>query len=146
MGLLSGNTKEVVEDEVVEETKPKRKPYHLWKVGEEEFKLKLTTQEIVNIESKIGTNLLSVISKTEDGSVPPLKIMLLITHGAMKKFHHGIKEQDVITLFDKYCDEGGNQISFMTDVFIPIYQVSGFFSQPQAETMETHLVEAKEQM
>ena len=67
MGLLSGNTKEVVEDEVVEETKPKRKPYHLWKVGEEEFKLKLTTQEIVNIESKIGTNLLSVISKTEDG-------------------------------------------------------------------------------
>ena len=50
MGLLSGNTKEVVEDEVVEETKPKRKPYHLWKVGEEEFKLKLTTQEIVNIE------------------------------------------------------------------------------------------------
>ena len=142
MGLLSGNTKEVVEDEVVEETKPKRKPYHLWKVGEEEF----TTQEIVNIESKIGTNLLSVISKTEDGSVPPLKIMLLITHGAMKKFHHGIKEQDVITLFDKYCDEGGNQISFMTDVFIPIYQVSGFFSQAQAETMETHLVEAKEQM
>ena len=149
MGLLSENLenkKEVIEPEVVTEEKPKRKPYAIWKVDGDEYKLKLTTQEIVNIESKIGTNLLSVISKTEDGSVPPLKIMLLITHGAMKKFHHGIKEQDVITLFDKYCEEGGNQISFMTDVFIPIYQVSGFFSQAQAETMNTQLVEAKEQM
>jgi hypothetical protein len=150
MGLLSGNTEnqkeEIIEPEVVKDEKSKRKPYTIWKVDNEEYKLKLTTQEIVSIESKIGTNLLSVISKTEDGSVPPLKIMLLITHGAMKKFHHGIKEQDVITLFDKYCEEGGSQISFMTDVFIPIYQVSGFFSQAQAETMETHLVEAKEQM
>lgn len=148
MGLLSrtNEREEVIEPEVVTEEKPKRKPFTIWKVDNEEYKLKLTTQEIVSIESKIGTNLLSVISKTEDGSVPPLKIMLLITHGAIKKFHHGIKEQDVITLFDKYCDEGGNQISFMTDVFIPIYQVSGFFSQAQAETMNTQLVEAKEQM
>ena len=148
MGLLSGTTEseEIIEPEVVQDEKPKRKPFTIWKVDGDEYKLKLTTQEIVSIESKIGTNLLSVISRTEDGSVPPLKIMLLITHGAMKKFHHGIKEQDVITLFDKYCDEGGNQISFMTDVFIPIYQVSGFFSQAQAETMNTQLVEAKEQM
>ena len=71
MGLLSGNTenqkKEIIEPEVVKDEKPKRKPFTTWKVDNEEYKLKLTTQEIVSIESKIGTNLLSVISRTEDG-------------------------------------------------------------------------------
>ena len=58
----------------------------------------------------------------------------------------GIKEDDVITMFDKYCEEGGTQMSFMTDVFLPIYQVSGFFSRAQADTMDKKLVEAKELM
>ena len=109
-------------------------------------KLKLTTSEIVSLESKLRVNLLTIISSADDGSLPPLKVMLLITHGAMKKFQHGIKEDDVIELFDKYCEEGGTQMTFMTDVFLPIYQVSGFFSQAQAETMDKRLVEAKEQM
>ena len=152
MGLLSGNTKEVVEDEVVEEIQaevveaPKRKPFTIWEVDGKEYRLKLTTSEIVSLESKLRVNLLTIISSADDGSLPPLKVMLLITHGAMKKFQHGVKEDDVIELFDKYCEEGGTQMTFMTDVFLPIYQVSGFFSQAQAETMDKRLVEAKEQM
>ena len=145
MGLLSNDDVDVIQSEEIKNQK-RRKPYAIWSVDGYEYKLKLMTQEIVNLESKIGMNLLSVISKAEEGNMPPLKIMLLITHGAMKKFNHGVKEQDVIDLFDKYCDEGGDQLSFMTDVFLPIYQVSGFFSQAQAETMETQLVEAKELM
>jgi hypothetical protein len=115
-------------------------------VDGKEYRLKLTTSEIVSLESKLRVNLLTIISSADDGSLPPLKVMLLITHGAMKKFQHGIKEDDVIELFDKYCEEGGTQMTFMTDVFLPIYQVSGFFSQAQAETMDKRLVEAKEQM
>ena len=145
MGLLSNDDVDVIQSEEIKNQK-RRKPYAIWSVDGYEYKLKLMTQEIVNLESKIGMNLLSVISKAEEGNMPPLKIMLLITHGAMKKFNHGVKEQEVIDLFDKYCDEGGDQLSFMTDVFLPIYQVSGFFSQAQAETMETQLVEAKELM
>lgn len=34
----------------------------------------------------------------------------------------------------------------MTDVFLPIFQVSGFFSQAQADTMNKNIEEAKEQM
>ena len=64
----------------------------------------------------------------------------------MKKYNHGIKEKDVIELFDKYEEEGGSQLSFMTDVFLPIFQVSGFFSQAQADTMNENIEEAKEQM
>ena len=143
MGILSGETEEV-QAEVVEA--PKRKPFTIWEVDGKEYRLKLTTSEIVSLESKLRVNLLTIISSADEGSLPPLKVMLLITHGAMKKFQHGIKEDDVIELFDKYCEEGGTQMTFMTDVFLPIYQVSGFFSQAQAETMDKRLVEAKEQM
>lgn len=119
----------------------------MWKVGDTEYKLKLTTQEIIRLENLFNANLLSVISSnTENNEMPPLKVMLLITHGAMKKYNHGIKEKDVIELFDKYEEEGGSQLSFMTDVFLPIFQVSGFFSQAQADTMNKNIEEAKEQM
>lgn len=143
MGALSGELEEV---EVTVEETPKRKPYAIWKVDGKEYKLKLSTSEIVNLESKLRVNLLTVVSNAEEGALPPLKVMLLITHGALKKFQHGIKEDDVITMFDKYCGEGGTQMSFMTDVFLPIYQVSGFFSRAQADTMDKKLVEAKELM
>ncbi|MBS5369179.1 MAG: hypothetical protein KHY19_06940 [Coprobacillus cateniformis] len=124
----------------------KKKPYAVWTVDGRDYKLKLTTQAVINLENKLGMNLLSVVSSTDSGNLPPLKVMLLIAHQAMQKFEHGIKEDDVIEMFDKYQDEGGTQMSFMTDVFLPIYQVSGFFSQAQTQSMDKRLETAKEQM
>ena len=147
MGELSEGLNILEEEKEPVKKQEKKQPFALWKVGDTEYKLKLTTQEIIRLESLFNANLLSVISSnTENNEMPPLKVMLLITHGAMKKYNHGIKEKDVIELFDKYEEEGGSQLSFMTDVFLPIFQVSGFFSQAQADTMNENIEEAKEQM
>lgn len=147
MGALSEGLNILEEEKEPVKKQEKIQPFALWKVGDTEYKLKLTTQEIIRLESLFNANLLSVISSnTENNEMPPLKVMLLITHGAIKKYNHGIKEKDVIELFDKYEEEGGSQLSFMTDVFLPIFQVSGFFSQAQADTMNENIEEAKEQM
>nr|DAH17580.1 MAG TPA: tail assembly chaperone [Caudoviricetes sp.] len=147
MGALSEGLNILEEEKEPVKKQEKKQPFALWKVGDTEYKLKLTTQEIIRLESMFNANLLSVISSnTENNEMPPLKVMLLITHGAIKKYNHGIKEKDVIELFDKYEEEGGSQLSFMTDVFLPIFQVSGFFSQAQADTMNENIEEAKEQM
>lgn len=147
MGALSEGLNILEEEKEPVKKQEKKQPFALWKVGDTEYKLKLTTQEIIRLESLFNANLLSVIySNTENNEMPPLKVMLLITHGAIKKYNHGIKEKDVIELFDKYEEEGGSQLSFMTDVFLPIFQVSGFFSQAQADTMNENIEEAKEQM
>ena len=147
MGALSEGLNIIEEEKEPVKKQEKKQPFALWKVGDTEYKLKLTTQEIIRLESLFNANLLSVISSnTENNEMPPLKVMLLITHGAIKKYNHGIKEKDVIALFDKYEEEGGSQLSFMTDVFLPIFQVSGFFSQAQADTMNKNIEEAKEQM
>lgn len=122
----------------------KRIPYAIWKVGDEEYKLKLTTSMITKLEQELKTNLLNVVAS--NSAMPALVIMLKITHGAMQKYHHGIKEKDVYDLFDQYIEDGGSQTSFLTDVFLPIYQASGFMSAEKAMDMSEKLEEAKEEL
>lgn len=121
----------------------KRIPYATWKVGDEEYKLKLTTSVIVKLEKELKTNLLNLVS---GNNIPALVLMLKVTHGAMLKYHHGIKLEDVENMFDTYVDEGGSQTTFMTDVFLPIYQASGFFSAQMEGNMTKQLEEVKEQL
>ena len=54
--------------------------------------------------------------------------------------------EDVQKMFDRYCEEGGTQMTFMVDVLMEVYKVSGFFSENQAETMDAKMEEVKEQM
>ena len=133
-------TRKLHKEAAMEENK--RIPWATWEVDGVEYKLKLTTSVITKLEEQFKTNLVNVL----DNGVPALKIMLTITHGAMQKFHHGIKYKDVEEMFEKYVDEGGSQTAFMTDVFFPIYQASGFFSGSMAEMMSEKLDEAKEQL
>jgi len=103
-------------------------PFAIWKIGEEEFKLKLTTSEIVRLEGKYKANLMSLMMANDASGIPTLNVMIDITHGALQKFHHGLTVKDVMDMFDDYCEEGGNQTVFVTDVLLTVYQVSGFFS------------------
>lgn len=121
--------------------KKKRKPFAYWTVGGRDYKLKLNTSTIVKLEEKFKRNLLDLLN-----GVPPLAVMLTITQAAMKEWEHGIKYADVQRLFDQYCDEGGTQLTFMTDVLMEIYKVSGFFSESQSEAMDEKIQEAKEMM
>lgn len=121
-----------------------RKPFTTWTVKDVDYKLKLTTANVASLEEKFKCNLLGIITQGEN--LPPLSIMLTITHEAMSKYNHGIKRDDVNTIFDDYIDEGGSQSAFMTDVLMPIYTVSGFFPESLEETMETKLGEAKEKL
>ena len=133
------------EDKVVSlEEKKNRRPFAYWEVGGQTYKMKLTTQNICRLEDKFKTSLLNVLFGA--GSVPPLSVMLTITQAAMLPYNHKIKYEGVQALFDKYCEEGGTQMTFMTDVFMEIYKVSGFFTEDQAEEMDKRLEEAKDQM
>lgn len=120
----------------------KRIPFAVWKVGDEEYKLKLTTTSIVRLEDELKVNLISVLNM----GIPPLGVMLKIAHEAIKKYHHGIKYKDVEDMFDTYLDEGGSQTEFLTDVIMKVYQASGFFTEGMEETMEEKIEEAKEEM
>lgn len=131
------------EDKVVNlEEKKTRRPFAYWTVGGKEYRLKLSTSVICQLEDKFKCNLMNLLAGS--GGMPSLSVMLTITQGAMKNWEHGIKYADVQELFDRYCEEGGTQLSFMTDVLMEIYRVSGFFSETQQEAMDQKLEEMKE--
>lgn len=131
------------EDNVVQmQDKKKRAPFAYWNVGGREYKMKLTTAVICQLEDKFKSNLLNIL----DVGIPPLAVMLTIIQGAMKQWEHGIRFVDVQKLFDQYTEEGGTQLTLMTDVLMPIFSVSGFFSENQQESVETKLEEMKENL
>lgn len=115
-------------------------PYTTWKVSEDkELKLRLTSLQGTKVEEKIGANLLKVFMP-EDGEefpLPPLKVMLLLTHGALQKFEHGISFEDTSDLYDEYVDNGGDQAAFMADVILPLLQVSGFMPREKQSKKKT---------
>ena len=115
---------------------PKRRPYYVWEVNGRSYKLTLTTAIICKLEEQFKQNLLNVVSK--DG-IPPLRVMLMIVHGAMLQYQHGINGKHVQALYDKYLEEGGNQLQFYTDVVMGTMSASGFFTDNQAENLENKL-------
>lgn len=125
----------------MEEKKRTVQPFAYWNVGGRDYRMRLNTSNICRLEEKLKCNLLAVL--TRYGDLPPLSVMLMIAHGAMLPWEHGIKSDQVQQLFDQYCTEGGTQLSFMTDIIMPIYKVSGFFSQDQQESMDKKLEEVK---
>ena len=109
-------------------------PYATWKVSEDnELKLRLTSLQATKVEEKIGANLLKVFMPAEGEAfaLPPLKVMLLLTHGALQKFEHGLSFENVSDLYDDYVDNGGDQAAFMADVILPMLQVSGFMPREE---------------
>lgn len=125
--------------------KDTQKPWVVWTVGEEDFRLKLSSSELVNLEEKLKCgNLLNVIMNSDN--LPPLKTMLTVVSGAMKKFNHGVKESTVYDLYDEWLEEGHSMIEFYSGIFLPVFTVSGFFSQEMAGQMQKALSEASTQL
>jgi len=113
-------------------------PYAIWNVNGKEYKLKLTTEAICNLEERFKKNLLLVIG--EDG-LPALSTMVLIIQQALSAYHHGFGKREVTELFDEYFDHGGTQTELLSDVLMPLMTVSGFFTKEQMEEMTEETVE-----
>lgn len=119
-----------------------KKPYAEWEVGGDIYKLKLTTAAVTALEAQYNGNLIQMM----DGGIPSLGNMLNVVHRAAKAYKPSLKLNDVYNLFDQYVEEGGSQVEFMTNVFIPVFQVSGFFSRNQAEAMGEKIDGLKEKL
>ena len=134
---------EAEENKVIE--MPKRKPFALWEVGGQSYKLKLKTSAIVELESKYKTNLMNIMGSGQ-GGMPALSVMLDVAHAAMKDWNHGITKNGVMDIFNRYIEEGGSQLSFYMTVYMEIFTVSGFFSINLSNQMGEALQEAQETM
>lgn len=140
LGGLEEVTEKAADEKAVmlleEEREKRRKAFHYWEVAGREYKLKLTTGMIEKLENKYRTNVMTLISS--DG-IPPLSVMLTVVQAALAPWEHGVSYEDTKRLYDKWTEEGGNQMQLYTDVLMPVLAVSGFFTAKQAESILTNL-------
>lgn len=112
----------------------KNKPFTTWIVNEKNYDLHLTTRQVVRIEENLKINLLKIfMGSGNEFEIPPLKIMLLVIHGAMQKFNHGITLEDVYDIFDDYVAGGNSQVDLLSEVILPLFEVSGFIPRKEKE-------------
>ena len=126
------------------ETRVTRRPFAVWEVGGETYRMKLTTADIQELEQRYKTNLVNIMTTDDDTGLPALSVMLDVAQQAMQKYHHGITRAKVMSLFDAYVEEGGSQSEFFMNVYTDIFRVSGFFSRARVEKMERLMKDAEE--
>lgn len=127
----------------IEEKKPKRRPFYYWEVGERKLSLKLNTRMIETLENKYKMNVMNLVA---GGDIPPLSVMLTVVQAAATPWTHKLKYEDVRKMYDKWTEDGGDQITFYSQIIMPTMVVSGFFPQDQADDLMKNLEAAEEMM
>lgn len=90
-----------------------------------ELKLRLTNQNCVMLEKKLGKNPIAVLAiDPETGIVPMTSEIVAILHASLQALEHGYNEQAVYRLIDEYIDEG-HTINELYPVVVEIFRVSG---------------------
>ena len=115
----------------ISEQRPRRRPFHVWKIRDKELKLKLTAGYIEMVERKYGgKNILTLVASGD--SIPGLSVMLTVIQAAALTFQHSLSYADVQRLYDSWAEDGGSQTELFKDVIMPLLAVSGFFPEKQA--------------
>lgn len=109
--------------------------YTIFTVAGKEYKLRLRIMDIIQLEKKIGHNVMDMIMELQDGKLPLLSDMIAIIHAAMGQFNHGVRERDVYDIVEDYLAEGHNMFELLP-VVIEILQNSGIVPKEEVQSEE----------
>jgi hypothetical protein len=105
-------------------------PYTTLKIGEKEYKLRLSTMDAVELENKLGKNPLAVIQGAEN-NLPKLIDVIFMLHFCLQKYQHGIKLEDTYAIYDDFVDNGGTYPEMLA-ALVDAFEVSGYFKRSTA--------------
>lgn len=92
--------------------------------GNKDYKLRLSTRNIITLEKMIGCSPLAIFSRGEE--IPTITEMVSILFCSLQQLNHGISLNDAYDIFDNYLADGHAAIDFIS-VIVDIYKVSGLF-------------------
>lgn len=104
--------------------------YYDFLAGNKEYKLRLNTKNIVELEKKIGCNPLGIFGKGD--TIPTVTTMVTVLHSSLQQYHHGISFNDAFEIFDNYIEDGNSTTDFI-NVIVEIYKVSGIINESLVE-------------
>lgn len=101
-----------------------------FKAGNKEYKLRLTTRNIVSLEKALGCNPLAIFGDGE--TIPTITTMVAVLHASLQSLHHGITMNDAYDIFDAYLED--HAMTEFLPVIIEIYKASGLMREASEET------------
>ena len=103
------------------------------------YKLRLDTKNCIALEKKLGHSPLDDVIAVEEGKIPTFSFIITVLYYAMLKHQPGTKLEEVYSIFDTYIENGGS-IMDLLPIVLDIFKQSGFFNNPQNETVEKKIV------
>lgn len=98
--------------------------------GNKDYKLRLTTRDIVSLEKNLGCNPLAIFGNGD--ILPTLTTMVQVLHASLQSMQHGITMNDAYGIFDDYLTE--HTMTDFLPVIVEIYKVSGLIKKGEVET------------
>lgn len=93
--------------------------------GNKEYKLRLTTRNIVALEKTLGCNPLAIFGDGE--TIPTITTMVTVLHAALQPLQHGITMNDAYDIFDAYLED--HAMTEFLPVIVEIYKASGLMRE-----------------
>jgi hypothetical protein len=100
------------------------------KIGNESYKLRLTTKVSIALEKSLGFNPLTMLMEIDNGVMPKLGDCLIMLHAMLQTYHHGMNMDKVYDLFDAYVADGHNMFDLIP-VFIKVFEQSGYITSSE---------------
>lgn len=109
--------------------------YINFEVGNETYKLRLNTRNIVLLEKQLGCNPLNIFLENGQERIPTVTEMVGVFHASLQQYNHGITLNDAYDIFDNYLADGHSTTDFIP-VIIDIYKASGIVPKDEEEEAE----------
>ena len=95
-------------------------------IGEKEYKARLTTKAVIELERKLGTNPVNVLlgMASNENQLPNLETLLMFLHASLKTSIPGLTIDETYGIYDEMIEEG-KDISDLINLIVSILQESG---------------------
>ena len=100
--------------------------FYEFTVGNNEYKLRLNTRNIVSLEKQLGCNPLAIFGNGD--VLPTITQMVAVLHASLQSMHHGIDMAAAYDIFDEFLANGNNMTDFLP-VIVEVYKVSGLIGK-----------------
>lgn len=101
--------------------------------GNKDYKLRLNTRGVIQLEKVLGVNPLTIFGKGD--TIPTITTMVAILHASLQQYQHSLKIDDAYNIFDDYIADGHTAIDFIP-VILEIYKSSGLITNDSEEDEE----------
>lgn len=101
-------------------------------INGKDYNCMLKIKTCIQLEKKLGTNPLNVLSAMEHGLLPDFEIMGTIFHYILIDMNHGLSTDDSLELFSQFMQENNNTeeggMAAVILLFSKVFQDAGFIS------------------